>query len=165
MVCYNLTMRVLGIDPGTARTGWAVLEKKKNGITAIAFNCFETKKEEGVAQRLEKIFIEVKRLIKEYSPQMVAIEEVFFSANAKTAFAVGQARGVIFLASQIGKVKSCSYTPLQVKKTVAGYGRAEKKQMGDKVKTILKLSEVPKLDDTCDALAVALTHFYLHKRE
>ncbi|OGH05818.1 MAG: crossover junction endodeoxyribonuclease RuvC [Candidatus Levybacteria bacterium RBG_16_35_11] len=158
-------MRVLGIDPGTARTGWAVLEKKKGEIIAVAFNCFETKKEEEVAQRLEKIFAEIKRLIKEYTPQIVAIEEVFFSANAKTAFAVGQARGVIFLASQIGKVKSCSYTPLQIKKTVTGYGRAEKKQMGEKVKSILNLQEIPKFDDTCDALAVALTHLYLNGRK
>jgi crossover junction endodeoxyribonuclease RuvC len=156
-------MRILGIDPGTARTGWAVLDKKKGRITAVAFNCFETKKEEAVAARLEKIFKEVKRLIKEYSPEMVAIEEVFFSSNAKTAFAVGQARGVIFLAAQMGKVKNCSYSPSQIKKTVTGYGRAEKKQMGEKVKSILKLREIPKLDDTCDALAVALTHLYLHK--
>lgn len=161
---YNKQMRVLGIDPGTARTGWAVLEKKKNSVTAIAFNCFETRKEEGVSERLEKIFKEIKRLIKEYSPDIVAIEEVFFSSNAKTAFAVGQARGVIFLASQIKKIKNKSYSPLQVKKTVTGYGRAEKKQMGEKVKSILKLSEVPKLDDTCDALAVALTHLYLHEK-
>jgi crossover junction endodeoxyribonuclease RuvC len=162
---YNETMRVLGIDPGTARTGWAVLDQKKSKITAVGFGCFETKKEEGVSERLEKIFNEIKRLIQEYSPEMVAIEEVFFSSNAKTAFAVGQARGVIFLASQIKKVKNCSYSPLQIKKVVTGYGRAEKKEMGEKVVSILKLSEVPKPDDTCDALAVALTHLYLLKKQ
>lgn len=157
-------MRVLGIDPGTARTGWAVLDRKKGKIEAIAFNCFETRKEEGVAERLEKIFHEIERLIKEYSPEIVAIEEVFFSSNAKTAFAVGQARGVIFLAAQIGKVKNCSYSPLKVKKTVTGYGRAEKKEMAEKVNSLLKLKELPKLDDTYDALAVALTHLHLNEK-
>lgn len=161
---YNNEMRILGIDPGTARTGWAIVDENKSKITAVAFDCFETRKEELLSVRLEKIFKEIKRLIKKYNPEMVAIEEVFFSSNAKTAFAVGQARGVIFLAAQMGKVKNCSFSPLQIKKTVTGYGRADKKDMAEKVNSIFKLKNPPRLDDTYDALAVALTYLFLNNK-
>ena len=156
-------MRVLGIDPGIARVGWAIVEEKKGKITALDFNCFETKAKEETADRLEKIHLEIKRLIKKYSPEEVAIEELFFNTNAKTAFVVGQARGVIFLACAQEKLKSYCYTPLQVKIAVSGYGRAEKRQVGQMVKTILSLKEIPKPDDVTDALAVAITHAFSRK--
>jgi crossover junction endodeoxyribonuclease RuvC len=156
-------MRVLGIDPGIARLGWAVLDEKGSKIEALAFDCFETKAGEETQDRLEKIHVEIRRLIKKYSPDVIAIEELFFNNNAKTAFIVGQARGVVFLACAQEKVKSYCYTPLQVKVAVSGYGRAEKKQVGKMVQTILKLKEVPKLDDTSDALAIGLTHLFSRK--
>ena len=156
-------MKVLGIDPGIARMGWAVLEEKGGKINALSFGCFETKAKEETPVRLNQIFHEVKGLIKKYSPDMVAIEELFFNTNAKTAFVVGQARGVVFLACAQEKAKSICFTPLQIKLAVTGYGRAEKKQVGKMVKTILKLKEAPKLDDTSDALAVGLTYLFSRK--
>lgn len=156
-------MRVLGIDPGIARTGWGVIEETKGKMTTLAYGCFETESKEETAKRLGKINEMVRKLIKKYSPQEVAIEELFFNTNAKTAFVVGQARGVIFLAADQEKVKNFTYTPLQVKIAVSGYGRAEKKQVGQMVKTILKLKEVPKPDDVTDALAVAITHLFSAK--
>jgi crossover junction endodeoxyribonuclease RuvC len=156
-------MRVLGIDPGIARTGWAILDERNGKIEALAYDCFETKASEETANRLEKIHKEVKRLIKKYSPENVAIEELFFNTNAKTAFVVGQARGVIFLACSQEKIKSFCYTPLQIKMAVSGYGRAEKKQVAKMVNAILKLKDIPKLDDTSDAIAVGLTHLFSRK--
>jgi crossover junction endodeoxyribonuclease RuvC len=157
-------MRVLGIDPGIARTGWAVLEEKNGKIIPLAFNCLETSSKEEHSKRLEKIYLEIKRLIKKYNPETLVIEELFFSSNAKTALIVGQARGVVFLAAAQEKIKSISYTPLQIKLAVSGYGRAEKSQIGRMVKTILNLKEIPKLDDTSDAIAAALTHVFSNKQ-
>jgi crossover junction endodeoxyribonuclease RuvC len=156
-------MRVLGIDPGIARTGWAVLEEKNGKIKALAFDCFETKANEQMPQRLIKIHKEIRRIVKKYSPHSIAIEELFFSTNAKTAFAVGQARGVIVLACAQEKTETFSYTPLQVKMAVSGYGKADKGQVGKMVKAILNLKQVPKLDDTCDAIAIGLTHLFSAK--
>ena len=156
-------MRVLGIDPGIARIGWAILDEKNGKIEALAFDCFETKANEETPARLEKIYKEIKRLIKKYSPDVVAIEELFFNTNAKTAFVVGQARGVVFLACEQEKIKSLCYTPLQVKLAVSGYGRADKNQVANMVKNILKLKEIPRLDDVSDALAIGLTHLFSRK--
>jgi crossover junction endodeoxyribonuclease RuvC len=156
-------MKVLGIDPGIARTGWAILEETNGKIKALAFDCFETKATEEAPKRLVKIHKEIRRIIKKYSPEHIAIEELFFSTNAKTAFAVGQARGVIFLACEQEETETFSYTPLQVKMAVSGYGKADKGQVGRMVKVILNLREVPKLDDTCDAIAIGLTHLFSKK--
>jgi len=156
-------MRVLGIDPGIARCGWAVVEETKGKLITLAYDCFETESKEETSKRLQKIHEEIRRLIKKYSPEEVAVEELFFNTNAKTAFVVGQARGVILLATAEEKLKNFTYTPLQVKIAVSGYGRAEKSQVGQMVKTILGLKEIPKPDDITDALAVALTHLFSAK--
>lgn len=156
-------MKVLGIDPGIARTGWAILEETNGKIKAIAYDCFETKASEETTKRLEKIHKEIRRVIKKYSPETAAIEELFFNTNAKTAFIVGQARGVILLACAQENIKSICFTPLQIKIAVSGYGRAEKKQVAKMVKAILKLDKAPKLDDTSDALAVGLTYLFSRK--
>lgn len=154
------SMRTLGIDPGIARTGWAVIEGSNSKVKAIAYGCIETEASRNTSKRLAEIHKEVISIIKKYSPEMLAIEELFFNTNAKTAFVVGQARGVILLAAEQKLIPNFIYTPLQVKVAITGYGRAEKEQIGKMVKTLLSLKEIPKLDDTSDALAVAITHCF-----
>lgn len=153
-------VRILGIDPGIARTGWAVIDSNNSKVKAIAYGCIETEASKDTSKRLAQVYKEVEKIIKKYSPENLAIEELFFNTNAKTAFVVGQARGVILLAAEQKLIPNSIYTPLQVKIAITGYGRAEKNQVAKMVKTILSLKEMPKLDDTSDALAVAITHAF-----
>jgi len=157
-------MRVLGIDPGIARTGWGAIDEVQSSKFKVqSYGCIETSPKKSVEKRLEEIYTEILKLIKKYSPESIAIEELFFNTNAKTAFVVGQARGVILLACSQKNLNLAVYTPLQVKIAVTGYGRAEKAQVGKMIKTILNLKTIPKLDDTTDALAVGLTHLFSRK--
>ena len=156
-------MKILGIDPGFARVGWAIVESEKLKVKSEKFGCIETSKNIDTQDRLVEVYKQVCLLIKKYKPDALAIEELFFTNNAKTAFKVGEARGVIILAGAIQKIPVFSYTPLQVKIAVTGYGNADKTQVGKMVKAILKLKEMPKLDDTADAIAVALTHAFTAK--
>ncbi len=156
-------MRVLGIDPGIGRTGWGIINVQNTTYTALQYGCIETAVNGVPEQRLESLYNQLKEVVTEYDPQMLAIEDLFFQKNAKTAMVVGQARGVVLLlASQHGLPVSI-YTPLQVKVATTGYGKAEKSQVGQMVKTILKLPNIPKPDDTADALAIALTHAFSAK--
>lgn len=155
-------MRILGIDPGLARVGWAVVDQKNKKLSAVAFDCFETEKEVETSKRLEQIYDQIMMLIRTHEPDVLAIEQLFFAINAKTAFAVSQARGVILLAGAKKRIPNFVYTPLQVKLIITGYGRAEKDEVGKKIKRILKLKSAPKLDDTVDALAVAIAHTFLN---
>jgi crossover junction endodeoxyribonuclease RuvC len=156
-------MRIIGIDPGIARTGWGIIEKNKQHLTPVAFGCIETQAGIEMPDRLKSIFSEISKLITIHSPNSLAIEELFFNTNAKTALIVGQARGVVMLAAAQKNISITVYTPLQVKIAVTGYGRAEKSQIGQMVKTLLKLPAIPKPDDTSDALAIALTHAFTLK--
>ena len=156
-------MRVLGIDPGFARVGWGVLEVQNSEFRIQSYGCIETSKNMDSQDRLVAVYKDVCALIKKNKPDVLAIEELFFTNNAKTAFRVGEARGVIILASAMQKIPVFSYTPLQVKIAVTGYGNADKGQVGRMIKTILKLKDMPKLDDTADAIAVALTHAFTKK--
>lgn len=156
-------MRILGIDPGIARTGWGVVELANSNLKVQNYGCFETSSKKATSERLVEIHNFILKTIKEQKPDELAIEELFFNTNAKTAFIVGQARGVILLASALSSVPNFIYTPLQVKIAVSGYGRAGKSQVGQMVKTILSLKSVPKPDDTTDALAIALTHAFSRK--
>lgn len=156
-------MRILGIDPGIGRCGWGILEARGSKLEARGYGCIETDSSMEVSLRLAAIYKEISRLIKQHSPEEMAVEELFFNTNAKTAFAVGQARGVILLAAAQKNLPIFIYTPLQVKMAITGYGRAEKEQIGKMVKTLLNLKEIPKPDDTSDALAVALTHGFSSK--
>lgn len=156
-------MVILGIDPGFARVGWAILEKQKAKIKYQKCGCIETSKNTALQKRLVDVYRQVCALIKKYKPDVLAIEELFFTNNAKTAFKVGEARGVIVLAGAMQKIPVFSYTPLQIKIAVTGYGKADKPQVGKMIKAILKLKEMPKLDDTVDAIAVALTHAFTKK--
>lgn len=156
-------MIILGIDPGIARVGWAIVERQGSNFKSQKYGCFETSSKREHSQRLVDIHAFISELIKKHNPDSLAIEELFFNKNTKTAFVVGQARGAIILASAQKKIPVFVYTPLQVKSAVTGYGKAEKAQVGKMVKTILKLSEIPKPDDTADALAVALTHAFTQR--
>lgn len=158
-------MRILGIDPGIARTGWGIIEVESSKLKVQNYNCVETSARLDSSQRLKYIYDSVVNIIKEHKPDVLAVEELFFNTNAKTAFMVGQARGVIILASAKQNLAISIYTPLQVKIAVTGYGRAEKIQIGQMIKTILKLKTIPKPDDVADALAVALTHAFSQKME
>jgi crossover junction endodeoxyribonuclease RuvC len=156
-------MIVIGIDPGIATTGFGVIEEKPNGdLVSLAHGILETPKTDALPQRLYSLHTQLRELINTWKPQEVAVEELFFATNAKTAIIVGQARGVVLLALFQSGVEIAEYTPLQVKQAVAGYGQAEKKQMQELVRMLLGLPKIPKPDDAADALAIAITH--LHSR-
>ena len=156
-------MKILGIDPGIGRTGWGVIEVQSAKCKVQSFGCIETSMKLPLEKRLQEIHAEISRIINEESPNALAIEELFFQNNAKTAMVVGQARGVVLLAAAQHGLSVGEYTPLEVKVAVAGYGKAEKAQVGQMVKTLLKLQAIPKPDDTADALAIAITHAFAYK--
>ncbi len=150
-------MVILGIDPGFGRVGWGVIEQAKAGDwRAINYGCLETPAGDDFIQRLADTHRAVVALIKKYHPARLAVEELFFFKNQKTAFKVGEARGVILLAGIEAGLPVDEFTPLQVKQAITGYGRAEKKQMQKMVAMILGIKEKIKSDDAADALAVAL---------
>lgn len=153
-------MRILGIDPGIGRMGWGVIEAIPSKQTALHFGCIETSSKLPEEKRIEKIYIVLTEIFTKYKPEALAIEEMFFSKNVTTAFTVGHARGIALLVSSQFGVPIAPYNPGEVKVAVTGYGKADKKQIAQMVKVILKLKEIPKLDDTTDALAIALTHAF-----
>ncbi len=151
-------MIILGIDPGYAIVGYGIIEKKNSFVKALDYGAITTNKDENMADRLLKIYYAIKSLVQKHNPDAIAIEELFFKNNAKTAINVAQARGAIIVAGkEMGKA-IYEYTPLQIKQALTGVGRAEKQQVQYMVKAVLNLSSVPKPDDTADALAVAITH-------
>jgi len=156
-------MRALGIDPGIARLGWGIISEEKASQKVIDFGCIQTTKNQPEEERLKILFEKLKKIIQKYKPDVMAVEDLFFAANLKTASRVGQARGVVLLAASLKNIPIKVYTPLNIKMAIVGYGRAEKSQVQQMVKTILKLDKVPKPDDTADALAVALTHCFLYQ--
>ena len=149
-------MIILGIDPGTAIIGFGVIEEKNKETKLIDYGCIKTAKELSTSERLKNLHKELNKLIKKYKPDIAAVEDIFFFKNLKTAIKVSQARGVILLTIAEAKIKLEEYTPLQIKQAVACYGRADKKQVQQMVKTILNLKEIPKPDDAADALAAAI---------
>lgn len=154
---------ILGVDPGTARIGWGVIDDNGGKITAKAYGCITTDKVDSPEQRLAQIYHAFTKLLKTYKPNEVGVEDVYFATNAKTAIAVGQARGVILLATAQAHIPVSSYSPMTVKKTICGSGSAEKAQVGKMVTRLLHLAEMPKPDDTADALAIAVTHGFSYK--
>ena len=156
--------RVMGIDPGTGRTGWAIVDGNKSRQDLVEFGCITTKPNSKASYRLEIIFNEIEELVDRYKPDVVAVEELYFFKNAKTVIRVAEARGVAVVALQKKGMEVYDYTPLQVKQAVTGYGRAEKSQVERMVESILKLKNMPKkYDDAVDAIAVALTHFFTNQ--
>jgi len=156
-------MKILGIDPGTATTGWAIIEENDGKINPVAFGHISTSSKKLTAERLKEVADDIENIIKKYKPQESAIEDIFFFKNQKTAVKVSQSRGAILLTLENKNVKIFSYTPLQVKQAITGYGRAGKKQMQLMVKNILKLKAIPKPDDTADAIAIAICHLNSRK--
>lgn len=149
-------MIVLGIDPGTAATGYGVLERDGSQLRALGYGCLETGREATAGERLVAIHAGVADLIDRYRPTLVGVERLFFSRNVRTASSVGQARGVVVLAAAQKAVPVYEYTPSEVKMAVAGYGRASKEQVQRMVQVLLGLADVPTPDDAADALAVAI---------
>jgi len=156
-------MIIMGIDPGIARVGWAVVNIVGSTPKAIAYGCIETSKTHTHQDRLITIYESIGKLLIRHAPECVSMEELFFSTNTKTAMSVGEARGILILAAGKKKVPVISYSPLTVKQTITGSGKADKIQIQRMITTILKLKEVPKPDDTADALAIALTHAYSYR--
>jgi len=149
-------VKIIGIDPGIAIVGYGVLEQRGNRLIPLDYGCIRTEAGLSVPARLKRIYDEARCLFREYGPDVVAVEKLFFNRNVTTAFTVGQARGVLLLASEEAGVPVTEYTPLQVKMAVVGYGQAEKRQVQEMVRLLLSLSEVPKPDDAADALAIAI---------
>jgi len=150
-------MIILGIDPGTAIVGYAIISLKDNELVAIDYGCIKTSKKEIFSKRLSQIYHGIDILIKKNKPDQIAIENIYFAKNVKTAMRVSEARGVAILAAAENKIEVVEFTPLQVKKALTGYGRASKNQIQQMVKIVFKLKKIPRPDDVADALAIALT--------
>lgn len=151
-------MRILGIDPGTAIVGWGILEIEGGRMTPVAYGHIATSATLPLSERIAEIARDLREISKKHSPDEASVEKIFFFKNQKTVIDVSQARGAILLTLETLGIRLFEYTPLQVKQSLTGYGRADKKQMQIMVKSILKLSEIPKPDDVADALALALCH-------
>lgn len=151
-------MRILGIDPGFAIVGYGVIDYSGTEYKTVDYGKVTTPAHTPLPKRLKTVYDGISKLIDTFNPDCMAVEELFFNTNVTTAIAVGHARGVILLAAANKNIPIFEYTPLQIKQAVAGYGRADKNQVQQMVKMYLKLKEVPKPDDTADALAVAICH-------
>lgn len=150
-------MRILGIDPGLATTGWAIVDfDSKGNPCPVDYGAILTPKGLTVSARLEEIYVDLKSLIKKFKPELAGVETLIFCNNLKTAISVGEARGVVLLALQEGNLPIKEFTPLQVKSAVTGYGKATKRQVQENIKMLCNLEEIPKPDDAADAIAVAI---------
>ncbi len=156
-------MVIMGIDPGLSSTGYGVIEKKGDRLRALGFGGINTSSREKLSSRLAKIYGEVKALIEEYRPELVVIEELFFSSNARSAMVVGEARGGVILAAAHCGVRVEEYTPLQVKQALVGHGRADKKQVSYMVRALLSLEGEISSTHASDALALAICHAHREK--
>ncbi|NLC54128.1 MAG: crossover junction endodeoxyribonuclease RuvC [Firmicutes bacterium] len=157
-------MLILGVDPGTAITGYGLVEQQGQRLTAQTYGVIRTPAGRPLSERLKQIYDRMSALIQEYKPDALVVEELFFNKNTRTALAVGQARGVILLAAAMHGLTVAEYTPLQVKMAVVGYGRAEKRQVQEMVRILLKLKANPKPDDAADALAIAICYAHSWRR-
>jgi len=154
---------ILGVDPGTARVGWGLLSEHAGKLTTKSYGCVTTEKTKTPEARLSDIYHAFTALLTQLAPDCVSVEDLFFATNAKTAIAVGQARGVILLAAAEHNIPVISYSPVAIKKAICGVGNAPKDQVGRMVTKLLRLKEIPKPDDTADALAIAATHAFSYK--
>ncbi len=155
---------VLGIDPGTATTGFGLVRERDDGsLEMVEFGIISTPKEEAAHHRLVQLYDEMKKIIKRHKPDSVGVEKLFFQRNISTAIAVGQARGVLMLAIAQAGLDVAEYTPNEVKQAVAGYGSADKRQVQEMVRVLLSMPSIPKPDDAADALAIAITHIHTRR--
>jgi crossover junction endodeoxyribonuclease RuvC len=149
---------ILGLDPGTARMGYGIVLQRGNRLSALDFGIISSPSGEPAHHRLSQVFDEVAGLLERHRPDAAAVESLFFNVNVRTALSVGQARGVALLACSKAECALFEYTPQQVKQAVAGYGRADKRQVQEMVRVLLGLPEIPRPDDAADALGVAICH-------
>ena len=153
-------MCILGIDPGTATTGFGLIEETQTGLLTLEYGIISTPAKMPMDKRLVILYDRLNELLFKYHPESCAVERLFFRRNVTTAISVGQARGVILLSLSKNNVPIAEYTPMEIKLAVAGYGGAEKKQVQFMVQSILELKELPKPDDAADALAIAICHLH-----
>ena len=159
---------ILGIDPGTATMGWGVVRTGGplgSRLSYVQHGAITTPSTWEMPRRLGRLFDGVTELVKGYRPQAVAVEELFFNTNVTTGITVGQARGVAILAAYRAGIEVAEYTPLQVKQAITSYGRADKRQVQEMVKALLKLPDIPRPDDAADGLAIAITHAFSLRME
>jgi crossover junction endodeoxyribonuclease RuvC len=156
-------MRILGIDPGTGRMGWSIVKGNSAQQALLACGCFETDKGIAPSLRLKSLHERLEKLIDEFKPEALSIEELFFFKNAKTVIRVSEARGMVITLCALKNIPVFDYTPLQVKQTITGYGKAEKAQVELMVKSMLKITVSIKPDDAADAVAIALTHLIFNQ--
>jgi crossover junction endodeoxyribonuclease RuvC len=162
-LCYTFGMKILGIDPGSTRVGWAVIEIQHNKPVPLAYDCIMAEEIKDEEKRLLRVYQKITEIIKMYVPDELAIESLFFTSNAKTAISVAQSRGTILLAAAQQNIRVVSYTPTAIKQCIAGNGKADKRQVQKMVGITLHLPRLPSPDDTVDALAIALTHTFSYK--
>jgi crossover junction endodeoxyribonuclease RuvC len=154
-------MLVIGIDPGTATTGYGLVQESEDGsLSAVDFGVIVTPAEMPMPERLLALYRRIKEIILLHHPQSGAVEKLFFQRNVRTALSVGQGRGVVLVALAEAEIPVMEYTPLEVKQAIAGYGGADKNQVQQMVRALLGLAEVPQPDDAADALAVAICHLH-----
>ena len=156
-------MILLGIDPGIANTGYGVIKAESSTFTPLAFGCIRTASKDESAQRLKAIYDELVQLAAEYQPELFVLEDLIFSKNVTSAFAVGEARGIAKLVAASTNRQVYSYPAAQVKQAVVGYGKASKRQVQEMVKLLLRLKEIPRPDHAADALALAICHARSHR--
>lgn len=154
-------MLVIGIDPGTAITGYGLVRESQDGtLISVDYGVVVTPSKIPMPQRLSQIYDGLKEVLHTHSPQSAAVEKLFFQKNVRTAMSVGQARGVALLALERAQIPIAEYAPTEIKQAVSGYGAADKRQIQEMVRTLLNLDEIPKPDDAADALAVAICHLH-----
>jgi crossover junction endodeoxyribonuclease RuvC len=156
-------MRVLGVDPGTIRSGYGIIDGCEGALAMVEYGVIRTKSGTPLARRLVQISARLQEVLAAYQPHVVAIEDMFFAKNVKSALKLGQSRGVIILTAAQAGLEIAEYTPLEVKQAVVGYGKADKVQVQQMVKVLLGLSDIPKPDDAADALAIAICHHHSAK--
>ncbi|NNE98212.1 MAG: crossover junction endodeoxyribonuclease RuvC [Pyrinomonadaceae bacterium] len=160
-------MKVLGIDPGSQTLGWGIVEGKGLKYQGIAYGTVKSSPREAFSKRLLKISDGIEEVIEKFDPDMLSIEEAFYAQNVKVALKLGQVRGAVLLVGEKAGLEISEYSPKTIKQTVVGYGNAEKTQVQEMVRILLKLNEIPEPHDAADALAIAICHFHhfgLHER-
>jgi len=158
-------MRILGLDPGTASTGYGIIDAIDGRLSVVSYGVISTPASEEAPQRLQTIYRELNELIAIFKPDSAGVEEVFFGRNITTAISVGQARGVLLLALANAGIPIAEYSPPKIKDVVTGYGKANKAQVQLMVRTLLEMDEMPRPDDAADGLAVAITHYQYYRYE
>lgn len=156
-------MRVIGVDPGSLKTGYGIIDEQDAALSVVEYGVIRTVPNAPLAQRLLQISTRLQELIEQYAPQEIAIEDLFVAKNVKASLKLGQARGAILLTAAQAGLSIAEYTPLEVKQAVVGYGRADKFQVQQMVKVLLHLKDIPKPDDAADALAIAICHHHSAK--